>query len=535
MAIVRLCFDADTHTIYAKELCYEKGRLTAYAADVIRKDILNKRTLLYEGEDWSIYHYKGKCYIGRCLGQSWDKLGTDLPIGVEEYTDSQIIEDGKVEGVPTIIKSDVEREIVQNRLGRLLRLLEEVYCDPARPEQIYEMRTQHDINSVPATNTDKVGRIEYLKYFNVKYIGDNLREEYENYKWLTDKKDTTVYINKPQDGNDHCFTADTMITTDKGQKRIIDVCENNDKVLTSQGYQKVFKLWDNGEKEIWRVRLSFTEGDIVLNVTPNHKVKTLQGWKEVQQLKRGELLYAQPYLMEEPIISIKEKNTSHNTIKNYTERCGNFIMEKFQKGITYTIKTAIALIMLLITLFAYLWQSIIGYTQRRKEQEAEMKEESSISILFGIKQPNGIKAKQGENGTDYTQNKCNRRNIIALVLYVVKNMCLKRKVLYTAVMRVMQRQEGVVDWIMRKGFVLFAEEFTQFQNSQRQKPAVVVSVLKSVTIEQKEIKKVYDLTIVGTHEYYANGLLVHNCLDAVNYAGCTHLRRLRVANKIGEN
>jgi phage terminase large subunit len=82
-----------------------------------------------------------------------------------------------------------------------------VYCDPARPEQIYEMRTQHDINAVQATNTDKVGRIEYLKYFKVKYIGDNIGQEYENYKWQTDKKDASVYINKPQDGNDHLMDA----------------------------------------------------------------------------------------------------------------------------------------------------------------------------------------------------------------------------------------------------------------------------------------------------------------------------------------
>ena len=69
------------------------------------------------------------------------------------------------------------------------------------------MRTQHDINSIPATNTDKVGRIEYLKYFNVKYVGENIALEYDNYKWQSDKKDIAVYINKPQDGNDHLMDA----------------------------------------------------------------------------------------------------------------------------------------------------------------------------------------------------------------------------------------------------------------------------------------------------------------------------------------
>ena len=29
--------------------------------------------------------------------------------------------------------------------------------------------------------------------------------------------------------------------------------------------------------------------------------------------------------------------------------------------------------------------------------------------------------------------------------------------------------------------------------------------------------EVYDLTIEGEHEYFANGVLVHNCIDAVRY------------------
>lgn len=183
MAIVRLCFDSATHTIYAKELCYDKGRLTAYAADVIRQDILSKKTLLYESDTCFAYHKDGKCIINGA-----------------EYKDEEVIEQD-------IIQDETEREIVRKNLGRLLRLLNEIYCDPARPEQIYEMRTQHDVNSIPATNTDKIGRVEYLKYFNVCYVGDNIAKEYSNYKWATDKKDTSIYINKLPDGDDHLMDA----------------------------------------------------------------------------------------------------------------------------------------------------------------------------------------------------------------------------------------------------------------------------------------------------------------------------------------
>jgi hypothetical protein len=29
---------------------------------------------------------------------------------------------------------------------------------------------------------------------------------------------------------------------------------------------------------------------------------------------------------------------------------------------------------------------------------------------------------------------------------------------------------------------------------------------------------VYDLMIEANHEYFANGILVHNCIDAIRYA-----------------
>jgi hypothetical protein len=36
---------------------------------------------------------------------------------------------------------------------------------------------------------------------------------------------------------------------------------------------------------------------------------------------------------------------------------------------------------------------------------------------------------------------------------------------------------------------------------------------------------VYDLCVEDAHEYFANGVLVHNCMDASLY-GSTHLRRM---------
>lgn len=54
-----------------------------------------------------------------------------------------------------------------------------VYCDPARPDCIQELRMQYGINAVPGINRDKVGRIGYLHGFKVRYVGKDIGEEAE--------------------------------------------------------------------------------------------------------------------------------------------------------------------------------------------------------------------------------------------------------------------------------------------------------------------------------------------------------------------
>lgn len=41
--------------------------------------------------------------------------------------------------------------------------------------------------------------------------------------------------------------------------------------------------------------------------------------------------------------------------------------------------------------------------------------------------------------------------------------------------------------------------------------------LSDVITKSESYCEVYDLTIEGEHEYFANGVLVHNCIDAARY------------------
>lgn len=88
-----------------------------------------------------------------------------------------------------------------------------VYCDPARPDSIQELRLQYGINAVPGINRDKVGRIGYLQGFKVRYVGKDIGDEVETYSWEPDKNDPEVFTDTPQDGNDHLMDAASYSTT----------------------------------------------------------------------------------------------------------------------------------------------------------------------------------------------------------------------------------------------------------------------------------------------------------------------------------
>ena len=88
-----------------------------------------------------------------------------------------------------------------------------VYCDPARPDSIQELRMQYGINAVPGINRDKVGRIGYLQGFKVRYVGENVQDEVETYSWTPSREDPEVFTDVPQDGGDHAMDASSYATT----------------------------------------------------------------------------------------------------------------------------------------------------------------------------------------------------------------------------------------------------------------------------------------------------------------------------------
>lgn len=138
----------------------------------------------------------------------------------------------------------------------------------------------------------------------------NLIKELKNYTYRQDKEGK--WLNEPIDMYNHCFAGDTLITTARGPVPIESV-EAGDYVLTSQGYRRVLRRWNNGVREIKRFTLGFDDKCVILRATPEHRVKSLETWQKLEDLAVGCLVFTQT----------KEKKAKISEIKRiFATNCG---------------------------------------------------------------------------------------------------------------------------------------------------------------------------------------------------------------------
>ena len=75
---------------------------------------------------------------------------------------------------------------------------------------------------------------------------------------------------------------------------------------------------------------------------------------------------------------------------------------------------------------------------------------------------------------------------------------------------------------LKRGDILWVSSFSMERNSGQTdsgtQNAAVAVVLQDIEIRSEEEREVFDLQVNDVHEYFANGILVHNCLDALRYA-----------------
>lgn len=465
------------------------------------------------GNDWG-YGGDPNALIRMC----YDPLTCTLY--VKEICCTQLI----TTDVARVLKEDAER--IGYELENCL-----VYCDPARPDNITELR-RRGISAVKAVNRDKPGRISYLQGFKVKYVGENIRKEVQAYSWQPHPQDTERFTDKPQDGNDHCFTANTLITTQDSRKPIVSV-QKGDKVLTSEGWKTVVKRWDNGTKKVLCLCLNFGKFKVYIEATPEHRFKTERGWKELQSLQAGDRLFLQLDSMVGPTENMKAESITQQAQGNYIAMYGNIITDLFRKVTRCITRTSILITTRLKTLFALLSKNISESTLSSIDRTVSQNGQDKGFTTSDRVHQNGIEAMRVESGTDSMQEVKSSRILNAPALSAESNSLQKRKIQNTARKDAARKHEGIAESITRQESAKCAESLSR-QISMESNEFAVCLALQSIEEVGVMEAPVYDLTVEDCHEYYANGILVHNCMDAISYGAVTHLRRLGTLNEDGE-
>lgn len=136
------------------------------------------------------------------------------------------------------------------------------------------------------------------------------------------------------------------------------------------------------------------------------------------------------------------------------------------------------------------------------------------------KQPkNGIIQQKEENGTDYKGLKSSeieqKKNTLASVVEV--NSAQQHSVFQSSAQtNVRANGEEIRDLIMKKEHASTVVR-PSLQTNIAKNDFVVEFVAKSISTLKEYEQPTYDIEVKDMHEFFANGILVHNCIDATRY------------------
>jgi hypothetical protein len=198
-------------------------------------------------------------------------------------------------------------------------------------------------------------------------------------------------------------------------------------------------------------------------------------------------------------ISFQVQVLNQKVLDVYIKKYGKVFMEKYQKDLLYTIKTIIHLIMNYLTWNVSKEENIKVITSQTLGKMKNIKRSKLIELekelqkeLLDLK--NGIKPKKGKRLQKEMLNFLLQE--LNLFVWSVPNHLLQQ---------VSQEENFVVKNVQENG---------THENGEKNILTTTLVTIKPL----KEERDVYNLFVEDTHEYYANGILVHNCFaDLYSY------------------
>lgn len=330
--------------------------------------------------------------------------------------------------------------------------------------------------------------------------------------------------------NDHtidcCFAKGTLITTIRGDKKIENISVE-DKVLTRHGYRRVKKLWDIGQKETIRIDLSNGKH---LVCTEDHKFFTLQGYTRAKTLSVGSVLWSLMELNTKSGASLSTIDLqTENQSSTYTEKYGNLLTGKFLKAIVFTIKTAILKTTTSTILSVLVWRATYMNTLRTEKLSEKKMYLQGIWIELEFLRQIGIGLLEDLSGTKSMAKKSFAIAkklflfaITALLGILRMSSLVKEKLMGFVQIAAKQNIEEKAELTTLTKLALFVVKYSELINTAKLKPVAVVAV------HRENPNRVYDISVDGLPEYFANGVLAHNCRYIFQAANLNTLPKKRI-------
>jgi PBSX family phage terminase large subunit len=404
-----------------------------------------------------------------------------------------------------------------------------IYIDPSaevlqQELQRRRMHCVHATNKVDQGILSTTSKMQRGGLYIMKECKNTIRE-IQQYVW--DPKAAKQGYDEPLKEEDHCFCAGTLISTDKGIIPIENIKEGI-KALTRCGYKRVVAT-GNREAEVAEYDLYGT----IFNCTPDHKFFTERGWIEIENLIQSDILYIRQlkWLQLEPTSNssssmagdIDDINRLKNTMKEITslpmgdiiiESCTSPTLEIFPKDLIFITQTGIHLTMI---------YPISNVSQESDTSSCILKIFTQIRSHYSVwkEQKNGTDQKKDESGTRLMLWKVDWENGGHRAFFANNADALMslQKNQTTDFVRIIVSLNGEepLELIMSKEYARFALQ--DFKSIDIRKPnAALAPALKDS--QKKAI--VYNMNVEFAREFFANGYLVHNCMDALRYAVASH-------------
>lgn len=405
-----------------------------------------------------------------------------------------------------------------------------IYADSAEPKSIKEFKDA----ALYVKAADKgPGSVEYgIKFLqglaHIYIDPDRCPNAWREFSLYELEKDRNgEWKREPPDKDNHCLAAGTQIITDKGLKAVEDI-KRGDYVLTRAGYKKV--LWGGISGRNMAVYEIKSSSGKRIKATAEHLVFTARGFVPVFELKAGDILLEAKTWQKSYTHTVAHGADTRKVRAEATESIlkaaagictilyGNYSTARASKGKLYTTLTETAKTTLL-----KIWKRLRRMNIWRisiLSQKKGWRPSWNFWNKYAQKPPCGTKAPREKSGTKSMRAKIILGNLFTPIKSVCSagiNLLPKTVRKSFAATNASPLGAGKKKRTMLPIPASIAER--SFWQTNTQKGFFAASHVQSVTLTGTE-KQVYDLTVEEQHEFFANGILVHNCIDSARYALC---------------